>query len=188
MLNTMRRVVTILAVAILALAAGALFLASRPLAATQSLHFTRYTNGIVGAVAPVFSALTPSNAVTVQKWLAAGTNVAEFTLTNRLSCAIWLFPLGRICTDEPPKREYTPLLNAPNFSGILVPPGQTATVQVALLPHRAPWRLEVCYHRDSGGDTLLNRLRLLEQTVLAATTGQPIQQPLQTITSEWIER
>lgn len=186
----MRREITIgLAIAVLALAAGALLLMPRPRAASQSIHFTRYTNGIVGAVVPVFSTLTTNNAATIQRWLAAGTNVAEFTLTNRLSCAIWLFPLGRICTDEPqPSREDTPLLNAPNFSGIRVPPGQAATVQVALLPHQAPWRLELHYHRDSGSDTLLNRLRLLEQSVLAATTGQPIQQPLQTIESEWIER
>ena len=157
--------------------------------AAQGIRFASFTNGIVGAVAPVFSTLTTNNAATIQRWLAAGTNAAEFTITNQQSCAIWLFPLGRICTEEAqPMRDETPLLNAPNFSGIRVPPGQVATVQVAVLPHQAPWRLQLYYHRDSCSDTFLNRLRLLPQTLRAATTGKPVQMQMHTIESELIDR
>jgi hypothetical protein len=45
---------------------------------------------VVG-LAPVFSTLHTNYAATIQRWLEAGTNVAEFTITNQQSCAIWLY-------------------------------------------------------------------------------------------------
>ena len=155
----------------------------------QPIRFAGFTNGLVGAVPPVFATLSTNYAATVQRWLAAGTNGAEFTITNQQSCAIWLSPLGLICTEEAtPMRDATPLLNAPNFSGIRVPPGQAATVQVAVLPHQAPWRLQLYYHRDACSDTFLNRLRLLAQSLRAMTTGKPVQMQMHTIESELIDR
>jgi len=154
----------------------------------QPIHFAGYTNGVVGAVVPVFARLRTNNAATIQHWMAAGTNGVEFTITNQQSCAIWLFPLGRICTAASPIGDETPLLNAPTFSGIRVPPGQTATVQVAVLSHQEPWRLQLLYHRDSCSDTLLNRLRLLPQEVRCMTTGRPLQMRMYTMESDWFDR
>src|SRR5437867_1244898 len=169
---------------------GLALLYSRPSPVTpQSVRFAGLTNGVVGAVAPLFATLSTNNAADIQRWLAAGTNGAEFTITNQQSCAIWLYPLGRICTEEAqPMRDETPLLNAPNFSGIRVPPGQAATVRVAVLPHQAPWRLQLYYHRDSCSDTFLNRLRLLPQSLRAMTTGRPVQMQMHTIESDLIDR
>ncbi len=65
--------------------------------ATQTVRFAGFTNSVVG-LAPVFSTLHTNYAATIQRWLDAGTNVAEFTITNQQSCAIWLYPVGRICT------------------------------------------------------------------------------------------
>src|ERR1051325_9906155 len=148
----------------------------------QPIRFMGFTNGVVGAVTPVFATLRPNNTAAIQRWLAAGTNGAEFTITNRQSCAIWLFPFGRICTEEAtPMRDETPLLNAPNMSGIRVPPGETATVQVAVLPHQAPWRLQLYYHRDSCSDSFLNNLKMLPESLHARATGKPVRMQMHTI-------
>ncbi len=168
---------------------GVVLLLTRPSpAAPQSIRFAGVTNGVVGAVAPVFASLTTNNAASIQQWLAAGTNSAVFTITNQQSCAIWLFPLGRICTKEAtPMRDETPLLNAPNFSGIRLSPGQVADVQVAVLPHHAPWRLQLYYHRDSCSDSFLNNLKMLPESLRARATGQPVQMQMHTIESELID-
>src|SRR3954464_3789114 len=74
-----------------------LFLPGAP-TAPQSIRFVGLTNGVAGAVTPVFVSLTTNNAATIPRWLAAGTNGAVFAITNQQTCAIWLFPLARICT------------------------------------------------------------------------------------------
>ncbi len=183
----MKRRITISVVGCFVIAIVALMF-TRPAPPTpQPIRFAGFTKRVVGAVAPVFASLTTNNAASIQRWLAAGTNGAVFTITNQQTCAIWLFPLGRMCTDEAiPMRDETPLLNAPNFSGIRVAPGQSATVQVAVLPHQAPWRLQLYYHRDSCSDTFLNRLRLLPQSLRAMTTGRPVQMQMNTIESDLI--
>ena len=184
----MKHRITFGVVAIAVLAGVAWLFTPPPPLAVQGIRFAGFTNGIVGAVAPVFGSLTTNHAATIQRWLAAGTNAAEFTITNQQSCAIWLYPLGRICTDEAqPMRDETPLLNAPNFSGIRIASGQAATVQVAVLPHQAPWRLQLYYHRDSCSDTFMNRLRLLPQS-LRAMTGRSMQMQVHTIESDLIDR
>src|SRR5215471_13620622 len=136
----MRPLVVVLAVACLAIVCIALFVV-RPASRTpQRVRFTGFTNGVVGAITPTFASLTTNNAAGIQRWLTAGTNGAVFAITNQQSSAIWVFPLGRMCTDEAvPMRDETPLLNAPTFSGIRLLPGQAADIQVAVLPHSAPW-------------------------------------------------
>jgi hypothetical protein len=185
----MKRRLAIAVAGFAVLAGGALlFMRPKP-SAPQPIRFAGYTNGVVGTVTPVFSRLTTNNAATIQRWLAAGTNGAEFTITNQQSCAIWLFPFGRICTDESkPMRDETPLLNAPNMSGMRVPPSQAATVQVAVLPHQAPWRLQLYYHRDSCSDSFLNNFRMLLESLRARAIGKPARMPMHTIESELIER
>ena len=133
----MKRRIVIAALACLAIA-GVALLFSRPSPATpRSIRFAGITNGVVGTVAPIFATLTTNNAASIQRWLATGTNGAVFTITNQQTCAIWLFPIARIHTQQgSPFGDETPLLNAPTFSGIHLSPGQVATVQVAMLPHQ----------------------------------------------------
>ena len=183
----MKLPITIALLACLAIL-GVVLLFMRPSpAALQSVRFAGVTNGVVGAVAPVFARLTTNNAASIQRWLAAGTNGAVFTITNKQTCAIWLFPLGRICTDEAtPMRDETPLLNAPNFSGIRLSPGEIADVQVAVLPHHTPWRLQLYYHRDSCSDSFLNNLRRLPESLRARAAGKPVQMQMHTMESELI--
>jgi hypothetical protein len=169
-----------------AIVAGAAFV--RPLTPpVQAIHFAGFTNGVVGPIAPIFGSLTASNGASIRRWLAAGTNGALFTISNQQTCSICLFPLGRMCTGEPkPTRDETPLLNAPDFSGIRLAPGQIATVQVAVLPDRAAWRLQLYYSRDSCSDSFLNNLRLLPQSLLALATRSAVHVQTHTIESDLI--
>jgi len=169
---------------------GLALLYTRPSPVTpQSVRFAGLTNGVVGAVAPLFATLSTNNAADIQRWLAAGTNGAVFTITNQQTCAIWLFPLGRICTEEAtPMRDETPVLNAPNFSGIRFSRGQVADVQVAVLPHHAPWRLQLYYHRDSCSDSFLNNLKMLPESLFARANGRPVQMQMYTIESNLIDQ
>jgi len=180
--------IAIVAVGCLAIV-GVALLFTRPSPATpQSIRLAGLTNGVVGAVVPVFATLTTNNAASIQRWLAAGTNGAVFTITNQQTCAIWLFPLGRICTEEAtPMRDVTPMLNAPNFSGIRLSPGEVANVQVAVLPYHAPWRLQLYYHRDSCSDSFLNNLKMLPASLRARASGSPVQMQMHTIESGLID-
>ena len=85
-------------------------------------------------------------------------------------------------------RDETPVLNAPNFSGIRLSPGQVAAVQVAVLPHHAPWRLQLYYHRDSCSDSFLNNLKILPESLRALATGRPVQMQMHTIESDLIDQ
>jgi len=82
----------------------------------------------------------------------------------------------------------TPLLNAPNFSGIRLSPGQASIVQVAVLPHQGPWRLRLSYHRESCSDSFLNKLKALPESMRARKAGRPIQAETHTIESNLIDR
>ena len=182
----LRIATAVVACVVLAGVAWVLTLSTPP--AAQTARFAGFTNGVVG-LAPVFSTLHTNYAATIQRWLQAGTNVAEFTITNQQNCAIWLYPVGRICTTEASSMsEDTPLLNAPNFSGIRLPPGQAATVQVAVLPHQTPWRLQFSYHRESCSDTFWNRVKTLPEFLRAVGTRTPVRAEMHTIESDLFER
>ena len=184
----MKRRIIIFAIASSACLALALIFSRASPSIPQPVRLTGFTNGVVGAIAPVFATLTTINAASIQRWLAAGTNGAVFTMTNQQTCAIWLFPIGRICTDEAtPMCDETPLLNAPNFSGIRLSPGEVASVQVAVFPHHAPWRLKLHYRRDSCSDSFLNNLKLLPQSLPAPVTGRSVRIQMSTIESELID-
>jgi hypothetical protein len=114
----------------------------------QPVIFNDFTDGFVGTLVPVFSTLTTKHAALIQQWLADGTNSAVFTITNNQSCDIILFPLGRICNaGAHPMNHETPILNASNFSGIRLKPLQVSIIQIAVLPHQAPWRIQLYYTR-----------------------------------------
>jgi len=95
----MKRQFTIAIFGCAILGAGVWLLSRSTPPAPQSIRFAGFTNGVVG-LAPVFGTLHTNYAATIQRWMDAGTNVVEFTITNQQSCAIWLFPVGRICTGE----------------------------------------------------------------------------------------
>ena len=189
----MKRRILVAVVACVALVGVAWVFTSSAPPAIQTARFARFTNGVVG-LALVFSALHTNYAAAIQRWLDAGTNVAEFTITNQQSCAIWLSPVGYIGTAEATPNDpklmsgVTPLLNAPNFSGIRLPPGQAATVQVAVFPHQSPWRLQLSYHRESCSDSFVNNLKTLPESLRARAAGRPIQAEMHTIESDLIDR
>lgn len=184
----MKRRITLTVVACVVFAGVTWVLTSPTPPAVQTVRFTGITNGVVG-LATVFSTLHTNYAATIQRWLDAGTNVAEFTITNQQSCAIWLCPVGRMCAAEASSmNDETPLLNAPNFSGIRLSPGQAATVQVALLARHAPWKLQLSYHRESCSDSFVNNLNALPEFIRARAAGRPVQAEMHTITSESIDR
>jgi len=81
-----------------------------------------------------------------------------------------------------------PILNTPSYSGIRVPLGKVATIQVAMLPHQAPWRLQLSYHRESCSDSFLNNLKTLPEFLRAVTTRTPVRAEMHTIESDLIER
>ena len=82
----------------------------------------------------------------------------------------------------------TPLLNAPTFSGIRLSPGQVASVEVAVLPHPAPWKLQLYYHRDSCSDSFMNNLKRLPEFLRARASGRPVQEEMHTIESDLVDR
>jgi hypothetical protein len=155
--------------------------------AAQPIQFSGYTNGVVGAVATVYGTLTTNNAAVIDRWLTAGTNGLLFTITNEQTCDIILFPLGRICNaGTHPTNDETPLLNAPDFSGLRLTPGQVATIQVADLPHQAPWRLQLYYDRDSCTDSTANRIGLIPEELRALIFHTPMRAQMHTIESDLI--
>jgi hypothetical protein len=136
---------------------------------------------VVGAIAPAFAKFSAKKAALIQGWLDAGTNGALFTITNQQSCDIWIYPLGRIINAGASSKDLTPLLNAPNFSGICLKPHQVATIQVALLPHQAPWQMMFSYTRTDHHVGLAESLR-------AMITHKPIQIRSYPIKSETIDQ
>jgi hypothetical protein len=167
---------------------GFLMLFKQPMTVrTQSIRLTGFTNGFVGVVATINASLSSNNAASFQHWLDAGTNSAVFAITNQQTCAIWLYPVGRICsTNATQASEETLLINTPTFSGIKLSPGQHAEILVAVTPQQSPWRLQVYYSRDSCSDSFLNRLKMLPSSLRAQATGTPIEIPMNTIESDLI--
>jgi hypothetical protein len=148
----------------------------------QPVSFNGFTNGFVGTLAPEFASLTANHAAVIQQWLADGTNSALFTITNYQSCDIWIFPLGRICNaGAHPTNDEAPILNAPNFSGIRLRPRQVSIIQVAVLPHQAPWRMEFYYTRADQHFGFVEGLS-------AQITGKPLQMQTHAIESEFIDQ
>jgi len=115
-----------------------------PQAAPPKLIFAGFTRKVVGAIAPTFAQITPARATVIQAWLAAGANGAAFAITNDYSRVIVVWAIARMrsggASDE------APLLNAPNFSGIFVEPGQSCPIQIAMIAQGAPWQALFFYN------------------------------------------
>jgi hypothetical protein len=154
----------------------------RPTTILQTANFAGFTNGYVGVIAPFFSTFTTNNAAAIQQWLADGTNTAIFTMTNRQNTTIKLSPIGRIiCNAGPyPANDETPILNAPNFLGFLLNPGQVTNLQVAVFPHQTPWRVRFYYTRfDEPG---------IFEELTSRISGKPTQSRTYTADSDLISR
>jgi hypothetical protein len=69
-------------------------------------------------------------------WLASGTNVAVFTVTNGTSRSLLLQPYAGFFeeTNAPRSRYETVLPASPDGYGFLLRPGEARTVEVAILP------------------------------------------------------
>lgn len=132
----------------------------RPPTPPQSISFSSFTNGYVGPFAPVFARGRPKSAAMMRQWLADGTNSAMFTITNQQTCDIFILSTARILNaGAHPTNDPTPILNAPNFSGFRLKPGQVTNLQIAILPHQAPWRMRVLYSRTDQRIGLIQILR-----------------------------
>jgi hypothetical protein len=186
---TIKQQILIVVVACVVLAAAAWIFTPPAASAPQTIRFSGFTNGVVGAIAPVYATLTTNRAAVIQRWLAAGTNGARFAITNQQSCAIYLHPVGRICNAGPhPANEETPVLNAPDWSGLRLAPCQVATIQVAVLEHQGPWRLRLYYSRDSCTDSFARQIGRLPEELRALITRKPVRVQMYTIESDWIDK
>ena len=113
----------------------------------QSAHYLRSTNGMVGPQLSTFlKALPPTDATRLTDWLAAGTNSAVYAFTNREVCAVFLFPFVRVANPSGGKSSHTvPLLNVPDFSGMLVEQGAVAELFVPIPTESGTWQPEFGY-------------------------------------------
>jgi len=147
----------------------------------QKIGLVGFTNGVIGTMLPAIEAIDTNHAAAIQQWLASGTNGAVFTVTNRQQYGIDVWPEALIYIDErhPELRLTTPLLNVMNYHGLLVRPGAVATIQVAVLPHQARWKVAMLYRRNSGYDPLPRQL------VRAFISPAD---PLDRMESDWIEK
>ena len=153
----------------------------------QGAVLVSYTNGFIGAIAPVFPTLGTNHAATYRRWLAGGTNGAVFRLTNQQSCAIWIYPIAWLSGADPRQpAEETPVLNAPSFSGLRLERGEIAEVQVAVPSQAGDWKLRLQYHRDLCTDTFFNRAKFLPASLRSAISGQSMEVPSFPIESEWV--
>lgn len=133
----------------------ALRLVTPSTAPKTTAHFLGFTNGITGplvrtftAAIPNVTAAIPNGSNFVQQWLASGTNVALFSVTNYEGCAIDF--LG-ICNWYTKSRgmdnELIPILNVRYIDGNLIQPGRVFLAEVPVVPHGEPWRVAFFYHR-----------------------------------------
>ena len=185
----MKRILTIGIVCCVVLAVITWILRPSAARAPELASFTGQTNGMIGAFAPMFGTTSTNSAATIKRWLDAGTNAALFTITNQQVCAIWVSPFVIICRGPTQSsREFMPLLNAPDFGGIKLAPGQVATLRVALVTSDAPWSAEFYYTRDSCSDSLQNRVKRIPEELRALITLTPVQAETHTIHTDVIEK
>jgi hypothetical protein len=115
------------------------------------VQFVGLTNDIVSPRLGAFEGMFPADKKAIQAaWLGAGTNVGVFRIKNPKSYEMEVLRMFTLhLKGGAPDGHYLPLLNAPPFSGIYLRPGQTAIVEVPLLPHSGAWKTEFTFHRTS---------------------------------------
>lgn len=125
----------------------------------------------------------------IQRWTEAGARSAVFILTNEQRRSIFLSPYGRLNTEGEATKSYlTPVLNSPSFSVFCVPPGDVATIEVAVIQNKVPWQLELYYIRDAYSDSFLRFLRMLPEPIRRRITSTAAPSKRHTLESEWINR
>jgi hypothetical protein len=130
----------------------------------QRISLLRYTNG--GGVPPWFN--SPNRSTIIERWLAEGTNVAVFGVTNRQNKTIHLLPIARLSsprfTNQVSVETFMPT-PSPIPSGLMIgslAPGQGSEIHVAILPSAAPWQVELTYYADP---SFMDGLRLAARSV-----------------------
>lgn len=147
----MRKAAFILAVVLLG-GFGLAFLASRPVAAPpNTAHLLGITNGAVSNMATTYQAFSTNTAATVAKWRLDGTNAVILRVTNHQRADVVLSSFARVHTNRQGGIYESILLNAENFSGVVVGAGEAVNVQVLILGGSAPWRVELGYIKISDG-------------------------------------
>jgi hypothetical protein len=115
----------------------------------QEARFIKFTNGFVGPFAAIYSAASTNGDQIVQRWLASGTNVAIFSITNQQSYPIILYPyVGFHKTNEIQSHYQTFLSSASEPYGVFLRPGQGTMVEVAVFPGAGSGRLRFGYTPD----------------------------------------
>ena len=114
---------------------------------SQQAWFVGFTNGAPSTFA---NTLSGHHGEFIRKWLASGTNVALFTITNHEGRSIVLYPyVGFYDSTNTPRQRYgTVLQNAPDAYGIFLRPGEATVVEVPILPQDGPGTLRFGYSPD----------------------------------------
>src|SRR5438034_8461727 len=95
--------------------------------------FQGFTNGLPhwNRTLDFFIRMSPQHAQLVQQWYKAGTNTTRFSVTNATRDAIRVACLAQSETDW--TKLETPVVNARNYRGVFIGPGEAAVVEVARL-------------------------------------------------------
>jgi hypothetical protein len=128
------RSIVVMGAAVLLVLAGSLLLLS-PRGPAQPLR-PRFIGFTYRPPTAFTKALPPHFASTIREWLASGTNVALFAITNTQRRSILLSPYVGFynSTNATLTLYYTVLLNTPDAYGVCLRPGQATTVEVPVLP------------------------------------------------------
>jgi hypothetical protein len=186
----MKRSFFLVVLALCGIIGGAVLLGNsmtaRPMATLQGL-----TKGTPNwTVDDWFIRMSPQRAQLMQDWFKAGTNAAQFSITNATRHGIRVDPIARF--DTPGQHRDTPVLSARTSHGVYVGPGEVKTVQVARLPYDGRWRIGFSYVRDDGEGHALMDLRR-EAVALLRGAPSPSRVPDEfrdsiTFSSGWIEQ
>lgn len=148
-----------------------------------------FTNGTPNwTVDSYFIRMSPQRAQVMQEWFKAGTNAAQFSITNAAKHAVRLFPIAQFETDG--RHQDTPVLSARNYRGVYVGPGEAVTVQVAELPHEGRWRIGFSYNLDDETAHLFqDAARDISSAIKRSPSGNadPFRDSV-TFYSDWVKR
>ena len=114
------------------------------------------TNGTVGTMSTTYSGFASNYATIVRDWMQRGTNTLLVHVVNEGSAGVWLFPFATI--EDTVLEHDALLLNAPNYSGILLPAHSSTNVEVAIFqPTSGRLRARLPYTRDTSADSFVRR-------------------------------
>jgi hypothetical protein len=121
--------------------------------------FQGLTNGVPhwNRTLDFFIRMSPQHAQLMQEWFKAGTNTARFSVTNTTRDAVRVGCFAQFETAW--TKLETPVVNARNYRGVFIGPGEVAVVEVARFSCDTRWRVGFCYVRDDGKSHFLQDAR-----------------------------